>query len=150
LDQPHPKGSTGVTEAVLALTYDPTAFSVSPADITLGLIPSLGTGWQLSAAIDAATGRIAITLYSTTPISADQPGSLVQIAFHSLTGAARPASTVQLVNSVEINGQEYVTQLDDAQGRLVLSPGADSLTAPIFGRRSRPAVRGAGLAAIRR
>jgi hypothetical protein len=150
LDQPHPKGSTGMTEAVLALTYDPTAFSVSPADITLGSIPSLGTGWQFSAAIDAATGRIVITLYSTTPISADQAGSLVQIAFHPLPGAARPASTVQLVKSVEINGEEYVTQLDDAQGRLVLSPGADSLTAPILGRRSLPAVRGAGLAAIRR
>jgi N-acetylneuraminic acid mutarotase len=150
LDHPHPKGSTGMTEAVLAVTYDPTAFSVSSADITLGSIPSLGTGWQLSAAIDATTGRIAITLYSTTPISADQPGSLVRITLHPLPGAALPASTVQLVNSVEINGQEYVTQLDDAQGRLVLSPSADSLTAPILGHRNRPTVRGAGLAAIRR
>jgi hypothetical protein len=70
LDDPHPAGSTGMTEAVLALTYDPSAFSVSAADVTLGSIPSLGTGWQLSVVIDAGAGRIAVTLYSTTPISA--------------------------------------------------------------------------------
>src|SRR5262249_511623 len=39
LDNPHPVGSTGMTEAVLALTYDACVLSVSPADITLGSIP---------------------------------------------------------------------------------------------------------------
>jgi autotransporter-associated beta strand protein len=127
LDQPHPKGSTGMTEAILALTFDPTAVSVSASDITLGSIPSLGTGWQVSVVIDAAAGRIAITLYSTTPISTDQPGSLVQIAFHRLSGAAQSAS-VQLVNSVTIGGQEFVTQIDDDQGRFILSPVAHGLS----------------------
>jgi hypothetical protein len=130
LDQPHPKGSTGMTEAVLALTFDPSAASVSSTDITLGSIPSLGTGWQLSAVIDAVAGRIAITLYSTTPITTDQAGSLVHIAFHRLSGAAQPAP-LQLVSSVTIGGQEFVTQIDDGQGRFVLSPGAAEV-----GRRS--------------
>src|SRR5262249_2592478 len=52
LDQPHPQGSTGLTEAILALTYDPAALSVSPADITLGSLPALGTGWQLHSVVD--------------------------------------------------------------------------------------------------
>ena len=42
IDHPHPAGSTGLTEAILALTYDPTMLSVSPSDITLGSIPQPG------------------------------------------------------------------------------------------------------------
>jgi hypothetical protein len=45
LDHPHPHGSTGMEEAVLALTYDPKAMTVSSSDITLGSIPGLGSGW---------------------------------------------------------------------------------------------------------
>jgi hypothetical protein len=131
LDQPHPKGSTGMTEAIFALTYDPAAVSVSATDITLGSIPSLGAGWQLNTVIDAAAGRIAITLYSTTPIAADQAGNLVQIAFHRLSGAAQPAS-LQLVNNVVIGGTEVVTQIDDGQGRFVLSPGAAEVARRTF------------------
>ena len=41
LDHPHPAGSTGMTEAHLALTYDPSVLSVSASDITLGSIPGL-------------------------------------------------------------------------------------------------------------
>ena len=51
-----------MTEAHLALTYDPSVLSVAPADITLGSIPGLGTGWQISSVVDAATGQIGITL----------------------------------------------------------------------------------------
>src|SRR4029077_16617752 len=46
LDHPHPDNSTGMEEAVLALTYDPKVLTVSSSDITLGSIPSLGKGWQ--------------------------------------------------------------------------------------------------------
>ena len=42
IDHPDPDGSTGLTSVTLALTYDPAAFSVSPADITLGSIPRTG------------------------------------------------------------------------------------------------------------
>ena len=68
LDEPHPQGSTGLVEAELTLKYDPTVLSVSAADISLGSIPSRGTGWQLSAQVNAATGQITIQLYSQTPI----------------------------------------------------------------------------------
>src|SRR5205807_1223484 len=39
IDDPHPAGSTGMTEATLALRYDPAVLTVSSSDITLGSIP---------------------------------------------------------------------------------------------------------------
>jgi hypothetical protein len=128
LDQPHPVGSTGMTEAILALRYHTSVLSVSSSDITLGSIPGVGTGWQLTSVIDQTTGEIAITLYSTTPVSANNAGSLVNIAFHinPAAEAARfanvPLGSVQLVSSVIVNGEQFVTQVDDAQGQYALSP----------------------------
>ena len=82
IDHPHPDGSTGLTEATLALTYDPTLVTLLPADITLGTVPSLGTGWQISSVVDQTAGQIGIQLYSATPITTTQAGSLVNITFH--------------------------------------------------------------------
>jgi hypothetical protein len=138
LDQPHPAGSTGMMEAILALTYDPSVLSVSASDITLGSIPNNGTGWQLTSAVDPATGQIAIQLFSTTPITATETGSLVSIAFHvsggESSGVSRrikppviPVTAVQLVSWLTLNGQVFATQVDDAQGQFVLSPGVDRL-----------------------
>jgi N-acetylneuraminic acid mutarotase len=127
LDDPHPAGSTGMEEAVLALTYDPKVLTVSSSDITLGSIPSLGAGWQLVSAVDQATGQIGIDLYSTTPITATQAGSLVNITFHIVPGASIPATAVQLVNSASPNGQTFSMELADDQGQYVLSPGLDRL-----------------------
>ena len=125
LDHPRPEGSTGLTEAVLALTYDPSVLSVSASDITLGSIPGQGKGWQLVSVVDPATGQIGIQLYSDTPITATQAGSLVNIAFHVLPGATVPATAVQLVNAVTPNGQSFGTELADAQAAMILSPGVD-------------------------
>jgi len=129
LDHPHPDGSTGMTEAHLALTYDPSVLSVSSSDITLGSIPGLGAGWQITSEVDAATGQIGINLINParTPITAMQAGSLVDIAFHVVPGAVVPATAVQLVNQVVPNGQRFVTDVDDNQGPLTLSPGMDRL-----------------------
>jgi hypothetical protein len=133
LDQPRPADSNGMTEAVLALKYDPSVLSVSPSDITLGSIPSLGTGWQLTCVIDHTTGEIAITLYSTTPITVNNAGSLVNIAFHvdpaaeTFRFADAPLRSVQLVNLVRVKGEQFVTQVDDAQGQYILSPGPNRL-----------------------
>jgi hypothetical protein len=132
LDQPHPVGSTGMTEAVLALKYDPSALSVSASDITLGSIPSLGQDWQLTSVVDQATGQIGIELYSTTPITAAQAGSLVTIAFHVLPGVSVPTTAVQLVGREMPHGQQFVTQLDDAEGQYVLSPGMDYLAVQAY------------------
>src|SRR6202023_165654 len=87
VDHPHPEGSTGLTEAVLSLTYDPSVLSVSASDITLGSLPGLGVGWQLNAVVDQATGQIGIEMFSMTPITSLQGGSLVNIAFHVQQGA---------------------------------------------------------------
>jgi hypothetical protein len=125
LDHPNPVGSTGMTEAILALSYDPKALSVSSSDINLGSIPSQGTGWQISSVVDAATGQIGITLYSTTAITATHGGSLVNIAFHVLPGTAASATPVELVNRAMVNGQQFTTQVDDAQGQFILSRGVD-------------------------
>src|SRR5207249_10717039 len=57
LDDPHPAGSTGMTEAVLTLTFDPAVLTVSAADVALGSIPLSGSGWQLTTAIDLSTGQ---------------------------------------------------------------------------------------------
>ena len=131
LDHPHPAGSTGLTEAVLALTYDPKMLSVSPADITLGSIPSHGTGWHISAVVDQTTGQIGIELYSLTPITANQAGSLVNIVFHVQPGEPTGVSprvtqsAVQLVDTVSTNGQQFSTELADTQGAMILSAGVD-------------------------
>jgi hypothetical protein len=125
LDNPRPEGSTGMTEAILALTYDPKVLTVSSADITLGSIPD--SGWRLVSEVDQLTGRIGIDLYSTMGVSAAQAGSLVNIVFHVLPGAYPTTTTVELVNAVTVNGEHFATQVDDAQGQLVLSAGVDEV-----------------------
>jgi hypothetical protein len=123
LDDPHPLGSTGITEAILALTYDPQVLSVTATDITLGSIAGLEQGWQLAAMVDPVTGHIGIELYSTTGLVGTEGGSLVNIVFHVLPGAAVPITAVQLVDRVMAGGQQFATQVDDAEGALVLSFG---------------------------
>jgi hypothetical protein len=118
-----------MTEAILALTYDPSVLSVSSADITLGSIPGLA-GWHLESEVDARTGTIGITLYNTTALTAADAGSLVNIAFHVAPGASVPATAVQLVNSALPNGRQFTTQVDDAQGQFILSPGVDRFIVP--------------------
>jgi hypothetical protein len=127
LDNPHPQGSTGMTEAILALTYDPKVLTVSAADITLGSIPGLGSGWTLVSVVDPVMGRIGIDLYSMTAVTATQAGSLVNIVFHVVPGASTTATAVQLVSAVTVNGKQFSTQVDDSQGRFVLSPGVDQV-----------------------
>jgi hypothetical protein len=125
LDHPHPAGSTGMTEAHLSLTYDPSVLSVSASDITLGSIP--GAGWRITSEVDAATGQIGINLFNLegAPITATQAGSLVNIDFHVVPGAVVPATSVQLVTQATANGRRFVTEVDDNQGPLTLSPGVD-------------------------
>ncbi len=102
----------------MTLTYDPTVLSVSAADITLGSIPGQASGWQLNAMVNAATGQISIQLYSPTPITTDQAGTLVNVAFHVKSDTSvSHATTVQLLKSQ--------TVLADAQAAMILSPGLD-------------------------
>ena len=102
--------------------------------------------------VDQGTGRIGIELYNTAPSAAEQAGSLVTITFHVRPGEpsgvsprrASPrsgATTVQLLNSAVINGQQFVTQVDDDQGQYVLSPGIDRV---IVDAGYNPAFKGFG------
>src|SRR4029077_7936752 len=83
--------------------------------------------WQIKSVVDQATGQIGIELYSLTPITSAEAGSLVNIAFHVVPGASVPATAVQLVNSVTPRGQWFSTEVADEQGQFVLSPGLDRL-----------------------
>jgi len=136
LDHPHPAGSTGMTEAHLAVTYDPTVLKVSASDITLGSIPGMGS--RITSEVDAATGQIGINLFNLegTPITATQAGSLVNIDFHIVPGAAASGTSVQLVSQASPNGRRVVTEVDDDQGPLTLSPGMDRVEVAV-GWRSR-------------
>ncbi len=132
---PIPRAAPASTQASLSLTYNPQVVSLTPADITLGNIPQQGSGWQLSAVVDAATGQIGILLVGAMPISATQAGSLVNLAFHRLalgdTPAAKPpAATVQLVASATPNGLRFDTSLADSEGGLILSQGVDQFYLP--------------------
>ncbi len=130
IDHPDPEGSTGLTSVTLALTYDPTMLSVTPADISLGSIPSQGTGWQMTVVVDQTTGQIGIQLYSATPITVNELGSLVNIAFHVLPGAMVPSTFVQLVDTVTPDGQWFGTGVADSQGAMILSSGVNYRNSP--------------------
>ena len=138
LDNSRPQGSTGMTEAILALTYDPKVLTVSSADITLGSIPGLNSGWHLVSVVNQTTGQVAIDLYGAAAITAEQAGSLVNIVFHVVPGASPATAMVQLVNAVTLNGEHFVTQVDDAQGQLVLSAGVDEAVIAIAKPVARP------------
>jgi hypothetical protein len=121
IDDPHPEGSRGLTQAVLALRYDPAVFDVSAADIHLGTVPAVGSGWTLQAMVDPTTGQIAITLFSATPIATSVGGSLVTITFHLRPGAHASAASIRLEPAVNPTGRGPLwTALDDDQGPLAL------------------------------
>ena len=77
IDDPHPAGSTGMTQALLALTYDPAVLSVTPADIHLGTVPASGTGWTLQSVVDAQHGsdrHHAVQRHADRQCGGRQPG----------------------------------------------------------------------------
>jgi hypothetical protein len=80
IDDAHPEGSTGLTEAHLALSYDPRRFTVSAADVHAGSV-LVGWDWSIAPTIDQASGQIGIALFSNTPITSTSGGSLVTSTF---------------------------------------------------------------------
>src|SRR5207302_508068 len=107
LDETRPDGSTGLIAADLALTYNPTLFSVTAADIHAGSVLA-GSNWSIVPTIDQATGQIGISLSSSMPITSNFAGSLVTIDFHQ-TGTGAGAAAIQLVASVNPNGHLIAT-----------------------------------------
>jgi fibronectin type 3 domain-containing protein len=131
LDDARPAGSTGLTEATLALRFDPRQFTVSATDIRLGTLPLAGNGWTLTSSVDSVTGQVGITLYSLTPLTMSAGGSLVIIDFHERQpGVLGGAAAFRLVDSVNPNQQgAYRTNAADANGALMLSgvPSTESI-----------------------
>jgi hypothetical protein len=125
IDDPRPDGSSGLTQAILALTYNPAAVRVSSADIHLGTVPASGTGWVLQSWNDPGLGQLGIILFSPTPICSSDGGSLVTIDFHVQPGADA-APSIELVAAVNPGERGMIpTALDDIQGPLTLHPAAD-------------------------
>ena len=123
IDDPRPAGSTGMTQATLALSYDPAIFGVSTSDIQLGSVPASGSVWTLESAVDPAAGQIGVTLWSPTPIASSAAGSLVTIVFHRTDAAASGTTTIDLVPSVDPAGSGVIyTQVDDDLGPYTLTP----------------------------
>jgi len=143
IDTARPQGSTGMVEAVLALTYNPNIFDVSAADVQLGTVPEGGSGWQLKTEINAQAGLIGVELYSNTPIQSALGGSLVTIAMHVrgepgvLTPGVAPTTALTLVPYVDPAGgpRMYQTSVADNQAEFVIhmesgQRPADGTTAP--------------------
>jgi hypothetical protein len=129
IDDPYPVGSSGLTQAQLALSYDPAMLSVSAADIHLGSVPASGTGWTLQAVVNQATGQIGVSLFSVTPIRTSVGGSLVTIDLHVQPGVSGGAPLLNLVAAVNPTGRSVIqTALDDNQGPLTLHAAPPNVT----------------------
>jgi hypothetical protein len=124
IDTARPDGSTGMVDAMLALSYDPTIFDVSAADVHLGSLPASGSGWQLKTEVNSQTGLIGVELFSSTPIQTTAGGSLVTISMHVRDTAAPGTTALTLVPYVDPTGgmNVYETQVSDGQGSFVLHP----------------------------
>jgi hypothetical protein len=135
IDTARPQGSTGMVDAVLALSYDPKIFDVTAADVQLGTVPGAGSGWQLKTEVNAQTGLIGVELVSTIPIATTAGGSLVTIAMQVREGALTGTSEFTEVSSLTphpspLSLQPYVdptgglrvfqTQVSDGHGAFVL------------------------------
>jgi hypothetical protein len=132
IDTARPVSSTGMTDAILALRFDPNVFDVSAADVQLGTVPQAGSSWQLKAEVNDQSGLIGIELYSSHPIQSSAGGSLVTIALHP-RGAGLPEtfasdSFLSFLPAVDPSGgvRVYQTQVSDAQGAFVLHTVGDS------------------------
>jgi hypothetical protein len=133
IDTARPQGSSGMTDAVLALSYDPRIFTVSPADVHLGSIALDGSNWKLQAQVNAQTGLIGVELFSSNPIQDTSGGSLVTIAMHPRSGPlsepgasaadATSSATLTILPFADPSGGNriYQTQVSDAQGAFVLT-----------------------------
>jgi hypothetical protein len=147
IDDAHPEGSTGLIRGHLALSYDPSQFAVSAADVYLGSLLA-GGGWSLTPNIDPTTGHIAIAFSSSTPIASVLGGSLVTIDFHPLVVGRASSPSITVVAAANVSGQVIATELEDAQGTFTLSPapagGVDARIDRGVTLSSQPAVPASG------
>ena len=97
IDTARPPGSSGMVDAILAMSFDSKVFDVSAGDVRLGAVPAAGSGWHLSTEINELSGLIGVEIYSANPIQSSVGGSLLTIVMHVCASvpaglAARPRS----------------------------------------------------------
>jgi hypothetical protein len=124
IDTAHPEGSTGMIQGTLALTYDPTVFDVSTADVHLGTVLENGSGWEVKAEVNSQLGLIGIEFDSNAPIQSSAGGSLVTIAMHVRDAVSAGTAVLTIVPCVDPAGgpRLYQTSLQSAEGELMLNP----------------------------
>jgi hypothetical protein len=123
-----------MTDAILALAYDPASFDVSAADVHLGTVPESGGGWRLQAEVNSEKGLIGVELVSNNPVLSAAGGSLITVTMHpksALANASRTDSSLpplRFVPSVDPSGgvRVYQTQVSDAKGAFVLEQVLES------------------------
>ena len=127
IDDARPAGSTGMTEATLALRFNPALFSVSVNDVQLGSLPSASGGWQLTTMINAQTGEIGIDLFGNEPIGSTAAGSLVTVTLHPRGTPPAGSTVLSLLAQANPTGQRtFQTMVGDEQGAFVLHTAASS------------------------
>jgi hypothetical protein len=129
IDTARPEGSTGMVDAILALSFDPKTFDVSAADVQLGAVLASGSGWRFDAEVNSQTGLIGVELWSPTPIASGAGGSLVTIAMHPrqmvdggrwMVDNAMPPLTIVPFADPLGGSHVYRTSVADAQGEFVV------------------------------
>ncbi|MDB5323183.1 MAG: hypothetical protein JWN40_4814, partial [Phycisphaerales bacterium] len=90
----------------LTLTYDPTQFDVSAADVVGGgILSGAPAGWSLAVNVDIANARISIGGYSTLPLTGGgSGGDLIVITFHARANAAAGTSVLNLAGQLNEGG----------------------------------------------
>jgi hypothetical protein len=140
IDTPRPLESSGMTEAVLALHFDPQAFTVSNAGIQLGSVPLGGSGWQLWSTVNTLTGDIGVDLVSAQPIDTTTGGSLLTLTLQRKTAAPLTLGPVEFVQQVNPTGTRlYRNTVNDVSGPLVvqlINPSSASASSPIYNTES--------------
>lgn len=129
IDNLNPNGN-GLSLASLALTFDPSVFTVSATDVHLGSVPNSASGWTFSTSIGsvASLGQISITLSSATPIDTMIPGSLATIDFHIKDTAFVGPHFIDLAASTHPLGTTIATSLTGSNGPIALDPGPTNAT----------------------
>jgi hypothetical protein len=135
IDTARPDGSTGMTEAILALQYDPAAFDLSPADIHLGSLPGSSSGWQVSSIVNPQTGMVGIDLVGSIPIQTTAGGSLVVIDLHARATVPAGSGQIQLLTQNDPAGQHvFQTGVSDAQGSFIVHTAAGEVSEITMGQ----------------
>jgi Right handed beta helix region/Cohesin domain len=112
--------ANGLQAIDLVLAYDPSALSISPADVSLSGFAAAG-GWTQALSL-ATPGEIRLSLYGTNPIAASGAGPLVNITFHVSPTAAGGEYPINVVTAPSTASRlnEGLLSLSTSNGSIVV------------------------------